>query len=86
MSLEIQDSTQIEQVEKFEVTERLYVDVEGKIVPEDSPDAAFLYATPGKRVPLEEAIEKGLTKPAKKASTKKAEPADNKQADTAKNK
>jgi hypothetical protein len=43
------------------VTERLFVNADkSKIVPEDSPEAAFLLATPGKRLSAQEAAKYGL--------------------------
>lgn len=60
----------------FKVTERLYLNADKtKVVKEGSPDAAFLYATPGKEIPAEEAERYGLTssrKAAEKSEDKKA--------------
>jgi len=83
MSLVIDDKKG-KKVEKFEVTERLYIDTDGNIVPEDSPEAAFLYATPGKRVPLDEAVEKSLI--TKAAAKKQADKPADKQKTPAQNK
>ncbi len=44
----------------FEVTERLYLTGDDELVPEGDPDARWLYAVPGKRIPLEEAEKYGL--------------------------
>ena len=45
----------------FEVTNRLYLTENDEVVPEGDPDARWLYAVPGKRIPLEEAEKYGLT-------------------------
>lgn len=54
----------------FKVTQRLYLNADKtKVVKEGSPDAAFLFATPGKEIPAAEAEKYGLTKSAKKADS-----------------
>lgn len=58
---------------KFTVTDRLYVDAEGKIVPGDSGKAVALFSTPGKEIPLAEAEALGLVKPERKQADKPAD-------------
>lgn len=53
------------------VTERLFVNADkSKIVPEGSPEAAYLLATPGKRLSAEEAKKYGLKAKAAPPETK----------------
>lgn len=62
---------------RFKVTERLYIDAGGAIVPAGDPSAAFLFATPGSEIPMAQAVELGLVKapaaPAKKQAPKPAD-------------
>ena len=44
----------------FEVTERLYLTEDDRVVADGDPDARWLYAVPGKRITLEEAEKYGL--------------------------
>lgn len=55
----------------FEVTERLYLTEDDKVVSEGDPDARWLYAVPGKRIPMSEAKKAGLVKSRKPKSDKK---------------
>lgn len=57
----------------YTVTERLYLTADDKVVKEGDPKAAFLYATPGKEIPIAEAVKYGLTR-----SVKQSEPPANK--------
>lgn len=57
----------------YTVTERLYLTVDDKLVKEGDPKAAFLYSTPGKRIPLAEAVKYGLVKKAAKAEPESKE-------------
>lgn len=59
----------------FTVTERLYLTADDKVVREGDPKAAFLYATPGKEVPMADAVRYGLVK---KTEAKQSEPPANK--------
>lgn len=47
-------------MEKYVVKERLCLTEDGRAVPEDDPDARWLYAIPGAKIPLEEAQRYGL--------------------------
>ena len=70
-----------ETIEKYEVTERIYLDVDGKVCSEDDPKAATLFSTPGKRIPMDTAKELGLVKAGKQSSpaaAKQKQPAQNK--------
>jgi pyruvate/2-oxoglutarate dehydrogenase complex dihydrolipoamide acyltransferase (E2) component len=49
-----------------------------KVLEAGDPDAAFLFATPGKRITVEDAELYGLTKLAKEENPKEVKPADNK--------
>ena len=52
-------------VRKFQVTERLFLTADkSRVVSESDPDAAFLYSTPGKDVPYDEAVAFGLVEAA----------------------
>jgi hypothetical protein len=64
--------------EHYEVTERLCKTEDGtRVVPENHPDARWLYAIPGQQVPLEEARTLGLvTAPDQKADEKADETPD----------
>ncbi len=44
----------------FEVDKRLYLTGDDRVVPDGDPDARWLYAVPGKRIPLEDAEKYGL--------------------------
>lgn len=58
---------------------RLAKTQEGRIVPYEDPEAAFLYASPGQEIPLEEARAAGLLKQVEALENKMVAPADNKQ-------
>ncbi|MBP2325331.1 hypothetical protein JOF56_005716 [Kibdelosporangium banguiense] len=45
---------------QVEITARLYRTTDDRLVQEGHPDAAFLYATPGMRIPVSEAQRYGL--------------------------
>lgn len=73
----------------IETKERIYTNADRtKVVPEDSPEAAFMYAAPGDRIPMEMAKRLGLVKPkrkaAKKSQNKSASPTADKAKKTAK--
>jgi enoyl-CoA hydratase/carnithine racemase len=58
----------------YETEETIFVNsTQDKVVPMDSPEAAFQLATKGKRIPLEQAVALGLVKAPKKAK-EEAEP------------
>lgn len=82
MALAINKKQEDDTVPTFEVTERLYKTADGEVVTDGHPDAAFLYATPGDEIPVEEAREHGLarapTKQAEKPADKQRPPARNK--------
>ena len=55
--------------DQFKVEDRLYRDADGRIVRAGDPTAAFLYATPGDEISIQEAEEAGLvSKPKPKAN------------------
>lgn len=58
----------------FTVTERLALTEDGRVVPEESRDARWLYAIPGARVPMVEAIRYGLVKAAAGMAPPELEP------------
>lgn len=65
----------------FEITERLYLTADREsVVPEGHPDAAFLYATPGKTVSDEEAEKYGLKSASKTEDKAVAAPTEDKAA------
>lgn len=68
MGLDITTGTAEEPTRAYTVTERLFVDAEGNIVPETDAAAASLFATPGKKIPWAEALAKGLVAPAGRSS------------------
>lgn len=59
-----------EQPALFEVQERLALTEDDRLVPEDHPDARWLYAVPGRMIPMDEAIRYGLAR----ALEQKADP------------
>jgi pyruvate/2-oxoglutarate dehydrogenase complex dihydrolipoamide acyltransferase (E2) component len=60
----------------YETEETIFVNAaQDKVVPMDSPEAAFQLATKGKRIPLEQAVALGLVK-APEAKAVKAAPED----------
>ena len=59
--------------DQFKVEDRLYRDADGRIVRAGDPTAAFLYATPGDEISIEEAEAAGLiSKPKPKQAPKAA--------------
>lgn len=64
-----------------EITERLYRTEDGRVVPEGDPDARWLYAVPGQRVPLEEAVELGIEPGASRETDQDNPEADSEQPD-----
>lgn len=78
MALEITSLTDQEDGQMHTVTDRLYKTADGKVVEDGHPDAAFLYATPGDEIPLEQARADGLIKQAPQPADKQARPARNK--------
>lgn len=66
------------------VGEKLWLTADGqRLVADGDPEAAVLFATPGKRVSREDAERYGLVKAKGKPATKDAAPAEDKQADVA---
>jgi hypothetical protein len=59
----------------FTLTERLYKTADDEIVREGHPDAAFVYRGPGRKIPMEQAIELGLISKKEASSKAKEEPA-----------
>jgi hypothetical protein len=57
-----------------------------RLVPDGSPEAAFLFSTPGKRISVEEAQKYGLVKGKAKPADKQKAKAEDKQAKPAANK
>lgn len=51
-----------------EITERLYLTEDDRVVPDGHPDARWLWATPGQRIRLSEAKRRGLVKQRKAAA------------------
>lgn len=69
--------------DKVEVDRKLWLTKDrDRVVEDGDPEAAFLYATPGKRVPREEAERLGVVKPQRKQAAK----AEDKQAPRSENK
>ena len=67
--------------DKVKITERLYLTADKeRVVPEGDPEAAFLFATPGKEISAEDAekYSLGAKKQAAKPADKQASPAPNK--------
>lgn len=60
MALEFVKQRKESNVDTYEVTERLALTEDGRVVPEDSPEARWLYAIPGQQIPLEETLKYGL--------------------------
>lgn len=52
----------------YEVRERLALTADGRVVAEDHVDARWLYAIPGHRIPMGEALRHGLVEGAGKAA------------------
>lgn len=66
-------------MDTYTVTKRLWLTADKEhIVEEGDPAAAFLYATPGKKVPLAEAVKYRLVKAGKPVEAKQADPPENK--------
>lgn len=90
MALETNTKHNEGEVEKYTVTERIYLDRDGSVVSEDDPNAATLFSTPGKEIPYAVARDLGLVKEtaSKKAPAKKQadKPADKSRKAPAKNK
>lgn len=59
----------------FTLTERLYKTADGEIVKEGHPDAAFVYRGPGRKIPMDQAIELGLISKKDAGAKTKEEPA-----------
>lgn len=68
---------------RFKVTERLYKDAEGNVVPAGDPDALTLFAVPGKTISMALAKELGLVDEASEEKTKVKTPSKNKMASPA---
>ena len=91
MALEIIRPPKGADMEMYEVTERLVLTADGRVVPEGDPDGRWLYAIPGQQVPLAEAERYGLVKQAEATEpepeeTKAVEPAEDKMAEVPANK
>lgn len=48
-------------VNKFTITERLALTEDDRLVPEEDPDARWLFATTGQEIALKDAVKYGLT-------------------------
>lgn len=90
MSFDIKQVNETSQA--IEAGEKLWLTADrDRVVKDGDPEAAFLLATPGKRIPLDEAERLGLTGKSKakakpKPETKEAAPAEDKVADVAEDK
>lgn len=51
-----------EPMEQYEVKERLALTEDDRLVPEGDPDARWLFAIPGRPIPMADAIKYGLVK------------------------
>lgn len=58
--------------EQVEIQDRLCLTEDERLVPEGDPDGRWLYAVPGQRVPLSEAVKYGLVKGEKKPGADKS--------------
>lgn len=72
------DSRKESDVGMYEVKERLALTEDERLVPEEDPEARWLYAIPGQEIPLAEAERYGLVKKRAKAKDKQAKKAEDK--------
>lgn len=62
-----------EQMEMYDVQERLALTEDGRVVPEGHADARWLFAIPGRPIPMAEAVKHGLVSPKAPKAEKSAE-------------